>query len=109
MFVADADNTSLRQGDILEGIAFPRLSRKDLFILGAVQSGESEAAGINLTAAPHVHRDDPEWLTGQVPLRMSFCAVISQCCDLEPRHNRIEIPAFAVARLIPVPKRIVAD
>jgi hypothetical protein len=109
MFAAQADKGCLRQGDILGAVPFPRLGGRDILILGAVRPGEPEQTGINLAAATHTHRDDPDWLTGQVPIRMTFCAIVSQCCDLEPRHGRIETPAFAVARLIRIPKGIGED
>jgi hypothetical protein len=109
MFAAQTDQGCLRQGDILAEIPFPRLSAKDVLILGSVAQGERRATGITLAPATHTHRDDPGWLTGQLPIRTTFCIIISQCCDLEPRHGRIETPAFAVARLIAVPKRIVED
>jgi hypothetical protein len=109
MFLEDADMTCLRQGDILGGIFFPRLDQGDVVILGKVTSGGHQSYVPILDAVTSVHRDDPSWLTAQVPVRRSFCAVISHCCDLEPRNGRISMPAFSVARLIPLPKGILAD
>lgn len=109
MFVEEADQECLRQGDILAGIPFPLLRTDDMAIIGrpSLQKYESEVPRVE--AATRVHRDDPNWLTAQVPVRLSFCAVISQCCDLEARHEKIPMPTFAVARLIPVPRRILED
>jgi len=46
--------------------------------------------------------------TCQLEARVGFAAVISQCCDLEPRQgNRINQPTIAVARILPVPKSII--
>jgi hypothetical protein len=100
MFVPDADMACLRQGDILCNIPFPLISFSELQILGTF-SGESV-----FTATPRTHRNDSRWLTGQVPVRMCSCAVISQCCDLEPRHNKIRMPTFVVARLQAIPESI---
>jgi hypothetical protein len=109
MFVQDADMACLRQGDIVAGIPFPLLGLKEVLILATMLPERSEVALPILAPSTRVHRDDPNWLTCQMPVRLSFCAVVSQCCDLEPRYGKILMPSFAVARLIPVPARIVAD
>lgn len=109
MFLVDADKTCLRQGDILEGIPFPRLNAADVSILGKISPENSQPPVPKLAALTTVHRQDPNWLFGQVPLRLSFCMVLSQCCDLELRNGRFELPAFLVGRLIPVPKGIASD
>ena len=109
MFLEVADMTCLRQGDILEGIPFPRLSSSEIAILARISSEGSPSAVPRISAITNVHRDDQNWLLAQVPIRLSFCAVISQCCDLEPRNSQLRMPAFAVARLIEIPKNIAAD
>lgn len=109
MFVQDADIGCLRQGDILAGVPFPLLCLKEVLILGTMVPDRSQDALPILEAFTRVRRDDPNWLTCQMPVRLSFCAVVSQCCDLEPRHGKILMPAFSVARLIPVPAGILAD
>jgi hypothetical protein len=108
MFVVDADKSSLRQGDILAGIPFPRLDLGSIVILGKITEVTSGPLP-SILPVNTIHRDDPNWITAQVPVRISFAVVISQCCDLEPRHGRFRLPAFAVARLIPVPKAIAED
>jgi len=109
MFVSAADMSCLRQGDILDGILFPRLSSTETRILGRISSGPSQPTVPSLSAVTATHRDDPQWLVAQVPVRVSFCAVIPQCCDLEPRNGQLMLPTFALARLIPVPKQILTD
>ena|SRR5882724_3086661 len=109
MFVPVADMTCLRQGDILDGIPFPRLSAADTCILGRLPPEVTQPLIPRLPALTSTHRDDSQWLTAQIPIRLSFCAVISQCCELEPRNGQIGIPVFALARLIPIPKQILAD
>jgi hypothetical protein len=109
MFVEVADTTCLRQGDILEGIPFPRLAAGEISILGTISHETPQPHVPRLTAATSTHRDDPSWIAAQVPVRLSYCAIISQCCDLEPRSGRMVIPTFALARLIPIPQSINSD
>jgi hypothetical protein len=109
MFVPVADMTCLRQGDILDGVPFPRLSSAETRVLGRLPVDLSQPTVPQLPAHTDTHRDDPRWLVAQVPVRLSYCAVISQCCDLEPRNQRITLPAFALARLIPIPAQIMED
>src|SRR5437867_6472410 len=104
MFIRDADLTCLRQGDILAGIPFPLLKSDEIAILGRLLGETPMPLAPTLSAVPRVHRGDPNWLTGQVPMRLSFCAVLSQCCDLELREGKFRMHAFAVARLIPIPE-----
>ena len=71
MFVHDADMSCLRQGDVLEHIPFPLLASQELSVLGriAYYAGSTPS----LSAIARLHRDDPSWLTAQVPIRPSYC------------------------------------
>jgi hypothetical protein len=109
MFVGVADTTCLRQGDILEGIPFPRLAAGEMSILGIISHETPQPHVPCLTAATMTHRDDSSWISAQVPVRLSYCAIISQCCDLEARNGRMVIPTFALARLISIPQSIISD
>ena len=109
MFVRDADMTCLRQGDILSSTPFPLLRSEDIAFLGRIDRQQPQLPTPALSALTRTIRNDPNWLTVQLPVRLSFCAVISQCCDLEPRHGKILLPSFAVARLIPIPQSIIAN
>jgi len=111
MFVGDADfeRDCLRQGDILERVPFPLLDLSNLPVLGQIQGGKTEFQYPMLTTLLRQHRDDPHYFTGQLALRLSYCAVISHCCELEPRHGRLLPACFSVARLIPVKSSIIAD
>jgi hypothetical protein len=109
MFLQVADMTCLRQGDVLEGIPFPRLSFAEISILGRITSEALQPSVPKLSAVTNQHREDQNWLVAQIPVRLSFCAIISQCCDLEPRNNELRIPTFAIARLIPLPTHISSD
>lgn len=107
MFIDDADLTCLRQGDILANIPFPQLvTEKTAFLCAA----SLDRAG-DLTFSPHskIVRALPMY-TCQVDARIVFAAVISQCCDLEPRQgNRIAQPTIALARLAPIPRSVLND
>lgn len=109
MFVEDADMECLRQGDILRDVPFPLLDTSKVVFIGKPVSDSTGAEIPGLVGVSHTHRDDPNWLTAQIPVRLSFCAVLSQCCDLEPRNERIVVPAFLVARLRPIPKSILSN
>lgn len=45
------------------------------------------------------------WLTGQIPVTVSFCAVLSQCCDVDA-HQKRPPPCFTLCRMVPVPDSI---
>jgi len=109
MFVPEADMSCLRQGDILKEIPFPLLSTQDLLVLGSVAEHQGQSQRRSLVAVTRVHRQDPDWVTAQIPIRFCYCAVLSQCCDLAPRHDKIRMPTISLARLIPVPARILND
>jgi hypothetical protein len=108
MFVPDAvmDMKSLRQGDILQGIAYPRVPLfdfKSMPVLGKIDGGIDQPAP-QLSVLSHDHRGDPHWFTSLIPMRLSFCCVISHCCDLEPSERvKLKVPTFSLARLIPIP------
>ena len=94
IFVSDADTNCLRQGDILEEIPFPLLKLSGVAILGMITSQSSgevyspaENPTLPLVPITHTQRQDANWLTAQLPVRMSYCAVLSQCCDLEHFNN----------------------
>jgi hypothetical protein len=108
MSLQDADMTCLRQGDILRDIPVPLLASQEILILGRIDPSASGSAPA-LSAVTKAHRQDPNWLTAQLPVRRCYCVVISQCCDLAARNQRIPMPAFAVGRLIAVPKGILED
>jgi hypothetical protein len=107
MFVQDADTTCLRQGDVLKDILYPLLSSQEVAVLGRLTEAQDSPPA--LSAITRLHRNDPNWLTAQIPVRLSYCCVASQCCDLEPRHGKIRMPAFVLARLIQVPAQIMTD
>lgn len=108
MFLENADITCLQQGDILRDILFPRLTSSEVAVIARINPAGS---GPVPTVVPmtKTHREDPQWLTAQLPVRCCYGVVMSQCCDLEPRNQRIVMPTFTVGRLIPIPKSILGD
>jgi hypothetical protein len=103
VFVADADMQldCLRQGDVLEGIPFPLLDFKKLSVLSQIRSDRSNPSPA-IVPATYLHRNDPTYYWAQLPVKLAFAAVISNCCEVEPRHGKLLQPAFMVARLIPI-------
>lgn len=100
------DVASLRQGDILEGVPFPLLESANIQILGDISSNHDFSSLPILSPRLHRHREDHEWTTGVAPLRFGFCAVLTNCCDLEPRNGKVQTHAVVLARLRPIPPDI---
>jgi len=100
------DAATLRQGDILEGIPFPLMDHAKIQILGTLAQDQDFNTLPTISPRTHQLRDDREWVTALVPVRFGFCAVLSNCCDLEPRDGRIQAPVFNLARLRPIPDDI---
>jgi hypothetical protein len=93
------DDAALRQGDILGGIPYPLLEHGKTHVLGEIAQDYDYAALPNISSKTHDHRGETGWVTIQVPARFCFCAVLSNCCDLEPRGGRIRAHAVPLARL----------
>jgi hypothetical protein len=99
---AGFDIASLRQGDILEGVPFPLLETSRIQLLGDIENDQDFTTAPPLTPKLHKHRDDPNWTTAVCPVRFGCCAVLSNCCDLEPRGGKVLTPAVVLARLRPI-------
>ncbi len=100
------DIAALRQGDILEGIPFPLMDHGKIQILGAIAQDQDFKTLPDISPRTHQHRDDREWTTAVAPVRFGFCAVLSNCCDLEPRNGKVQTHAVILARLRPIPADI---
>ncbi len=74
----------LRQGDVLAGVPFPYSSILQQQIIA--QFGPNGQADFpQLAAKMHALSPgsaDESYFTGQLPMKLSFCAVITQCCEL---------------------------
>jgi hypothetical protein len=97
------DIAVLRQGDILAGVPFPRMNQTEMQMLGEINPTEDLTSVPSLKAKLAEHRDDKEWTSAIVPVRFGFCAIVSNCCDLEPHGGRIQGHAILLARLQPIP------
>lgn len=107
MFIAAPDMTCLRQGDILANIPFPQIETQKTEFLGKASLENVGALIFN----PHsnIVRNLPMYKC-QLQARIGFAAVVSQCCDLEPRAgNRINQPTIGLARLTPISQGILDD
>lgn len=103
---AEFEVASLRQGDILEGVPFPLVDHTKIQVLGSIAPDQDFTSIPALEPKLHQHRDDREWTTAVAPLRFGFCAVLSNCCDLQPRNGKVQTHAVVLARLRPVPSDI---
>jgi hypothetical protein len=107
MFIEKVDVTSLRQGDIVAGIPFPLPRIEDVKYLGAPKGGvvvSLAKMGFEPTVSP-VGKSPTPWLTAQMYTTVGFCAVLSQCCDIDLAQNPPP-KTFTLCRLVPVPDGI---
>jgi hypothetical protein len=99
MFVEDYDPTTLRQGDIIVNVPFPlpKIQAKPKF-LGTYKQGVGQHVDL---AADTEQIGRTWWLTAHINVSPSFCAVLSQDCDVAPKQNPPP-PSFVLCRLVPV-------
>lgn len=97
------DIAVLRQGDILAGVPFPLLDLKEMRVLGEIDQSDGFTSIPSLTTKRFEHRKDKDWTSALVPVRFGFCAVVSNCCDLEPHGGKIQGHAVLLARLQTIP------
>jgi hypothetical protein len=71
-------------------------------VLGTVAQDQDFNTLPPISATTRQHRDDRQWTTGVAPIRFGFCAVLSNCCDLEPRNGKVQTQAVNLARLRPI-------
>ena len=104
---AGFDAGCLRQGDILSGIPFPLLEHGKIRVLGGLQTEDHCGDGLPDVAVSSIELNkDKNWVTIQVPARFGFCAILTHCCELEPRNGKIRNPMLTLARLRPIPDDI---
>jgi hypothetical protein len=103
MFIENADTTALRQGDIIRGVYFPLL-RMDAppRVVGTFAAGSGERVDLK-AVTEQIGRS--WYLLVQTHAVMSFCAVLSQDCDVDLKQSPPP-PSFVLCRLIPVPEPI---
>lgn len=96
---------NLRQGDILEGVPFPHLDLETIQLLGEIppDTDFNFQPGISL-ATRELRKGSSDWIIAQIPIKFGFSIVLSNCCDLELRKDKIPAPVFTLARLHPIPE-----
>ena len=110
MYIARGENGfdygSLRQGDVLEGVPFSLLDVRTLQLIGTICPNHDYNSIPIIDVKTHEQRQDREWATAIAPVRFGFCIVLSNCCDLEVRENRIAAPVFTLARIRTIPQGV---
>src|ERR1700720_1441412 len=108
MFVEDAsfETACLRQGDILRDIPVPLIDQiTELVGLANVNPSASYFTPPKAELAT-THRNDSNWFKASgVKVRLSYCAVLSNCCELE----KFRTPCLSVARLMPIDEGILSN
>jgi hypothetical protein len=103
----------LRQGDVLAGVPFPFTSvRQQQFLAQLGPNGRKDFPQLRATMRGlSADSEDESFFTGQVPMKLSFCAVLTQCCELACNtKGRLRlIPAVSVCRLVPLTASIKAS
>lgn len=96
---AGFNDAVLRQGDVLAGIPYPLLEHSKTHVLGEIAENYDYAGLPSISPKTHDHRGEGGWVSIQIPARFCFCAVLSNCCDLEPHGGNIRAHAVTLARL----------
>lgn len=113
MFVDDAQmqSDSWRQGDIVAGVPVPLFEGIDKLLgLANVRSGESYFTTPSVEFEPVPHWNDPHYFSAaRVKVRLSYCAVLSNCCSLEVRTGKLQLQSITFARLMPVDPNLRKD
>jgi hypothetical protein len=102
MFSDPADATYLRQGDIIRDVVFP-IARVDGTRILSRPVGTT-AGKISVEAVLDGTPERPFHVI-QVQGNSTSCAVLSQCCDVDP-HQKPPPHSFLLCKLVSVPKSI---
>src|SRR5438309_9682876 len=102
MLIPITDPDVLRQGDIIENVLFP-IPRGEGSKFSAVYKG---GQGPRVEVAP-AYEGPPKRpkLIAHVESVVAHCAIMSQCCDLDPAQNPPP-PSVVLCRVVPVPDSI---
>lgn len=76
----------LRQGDVLAGVPFPYASLLQQQLIGEL-TPKKHLDFPAIVAKMHgisAGSQEASFFTGQAPMKLSFCAVLTQCCELVP-------------------------
>jgi hypothetical protein len=99
MFIPIHDAKSLRQGDIIAGIYYPLLKHNDLTILGK-QTETPSSQGDEIVLAALV--ENKKYVQGLIKFIPTLAIVASQCCDVEAKDGKLDVPAFVLVPLEPL-------
>jgi hypothetical protein len=108
MFVDQANNTVLRQGDILQGLYYPLMVCRDLPLIGTSTDPVSVEEPLSLLARSK-SKHSVDWLDAQLQVCRVLAIVLSQCCDLELRNEKLQINSFIVSPLLKLEYQITSD
>lgn len=99
------EKDSLRQGDILGWIPIPVIEYiDDIRGVAKIRGGSSYFESPKVEFTPDPRHGDENWFAASgVKVRFCYCAVFSNCCELE-RLGAAN--SFSVARLMPIPENI---
>jgi hypothetical protein len=100
MFIDSPERSTLRQGDIIADVLFPlpRLTSNFTF-LGKFR--EKIKDDVCLDALTETYNKN-NWLIAHVQSQFSYCAVLSQCCDVNISKDKPP-PSFVLCRMLSVP------
>jgi len=106
MFTSSINRKELRQGDIIEGLYYPFINCESLNLVGTVSDNSCSVTETPRLSALAKKESERELLTAQIQVSRGFSIIISQCCDLELHNGKLDLPAFVVAPLQPIPYMI---
>ena len=103
---SDTADPELRQGDIVEGLVFPKVICEALPVVGVPSTGNHPIASpFNLTGS-FDRNSGLEWFSAQIKVIRVYSMILSPCCDLQLREGRLSLPAILAAPLLDVTFKI---
>jgi hypothetical protein len=102
MFIETVDRSTLRQGDVVRDIVFPIARFDSTRVLGKPVRQEDGSSGIDVVSEGSPERP---YQIIQVQGTLGFCAVLSQCCDVDASQNPPP-HSLVLCKVLPVPKSI---
>lgn len=99
MFIPVCDTKSLRQGDVIKGIYYPLLKHGELSLVGRpTEAGHTQVDGIVLAASV----ENKKYVQGLMKFVPTLGIVVSQCCDVQAKDGKLDVPAFVLAPIEPL-------
>ena len=85
------------------------LNTSNIQIVGTLSRGHTGEPQPPVTPLPWPNSREAGYFWAQIPIRFCSCAVLSNCCDLEPRNGRLAPGYINLARLREIPNAIRDD